>query len=84
MTDDDKNYCQSNFYLPFHDAILDILRARNALTFVVAWDNTAHYEIGNNNSGQPVVMKPLILSNRGQEDSATALPESQPAAILYF
>ena len=70
LSDEEKLYCDQNFYSPFHKEIEDRLAQRDALTFVVAWDNTAHYEIGHSNAGEPVTMKPFILSNRGMEESA--------------
>ncbi len=72
LTDENKEYCQQNFYEPFQREIASQLAVRSDLTFVVAWDNTAHYEIGNDNAGNPVVMKPFILSNRGFEGSSHA------------
>lgn len=69
LTENDKQFCQDNLYTPFHDAIVDELKARSDLTFVVSWDNTAHYEIGDDDAGNPVMMKPFILSNRGKQDS---------------
>jgi len=70
LSDVNKLFCQKNFYEPFHLEIVNQLRKRAKPTFVVAWDNTAHYEIGKNKSGNPVTMKPIILSNRGSEESA--------------
>lgn len=70
LTDKDKAYCRENFYHPYHKKIVELLAGREELTFVVAWDNTAHYEIGENEAGEPVIMKPFIISNRGQQGSA--------------
>lgn len=73
LTDEDKEYCQQQFYNPYHQRIVDILRAQDRPTFVMAWDNTAHYVIGQDNDGNDVIMPPFILSNRGQQESTLAL-----------
>ena len=75
LNEADKKYADDNFYKPFHDKLLELLRQRDQLTFVVAWDNTAHYEIGRNESGDQITMKPFILSNRGKEESALPTEE---------
>jgi len=72
LSDLEKANCQRNFYEPFHQAIIDKLKERDELTFVVAWDNTAHYLIGDYASGKTHLMKPFILSNRGGDNSPEA------------
>ncbi len=72
LTAADKTYCQKTFYDPFHTEILDQLRHRKEPTLVVAWDNTSHYDIGLNEAGESVTMKPFVLSNRGSEASGKA------------
>ena len=72
LTEEEKNYCQSTIYEPFHQTIVDQLRGRSDLTFVVAWDDTAHYRIGDYENGKNAMMKPFILSNRGLEGSGLA------------
>jgi N-formylglutamate amidohydrolase len=69
LTTAEKIYCREQYYQPFHDEIVNQLRKREELTFVMAWDNTAHYEIGENEAGEMMIMKPFILSNRGREGS---------------
>lgn len=72
LTADEKRHCQSAFYEPFHAEIVNQLQRQTAPTFVVAWDNTAHYVVGNNDAGQAVMMPPFVLSNRGLEENAAA------------
>jgi hypothetical protein len=43
---------------------------------VVAWDNAGKYVLGKDVKGYPVVMKPVILSNRGAEGDGADLPDS--------
>ena len=84
LSEFDKVYCQNNFYDPFHDAITAKLKTRNELTFVVAWDNTAHYMIGDYVSGKTHMMKPFILSNRGLDNSAKAGPDEPTSCDPKF
>lgn len=69
LTVAEKEYCDRKYYEPFHDSIVEELHKRSELTFVVAWDNTAHYVVGNDENGIEVMMKPIILSNRGKQGS---------------
>lgn len=60
-------------YRGYHDqflANLRMLESRKRPIVVVAWDNTGHYEIGKNESGEAVMMKSFILSNKGSEGSS--------------
>jgi hypothetical protein len=75
LTEADKQFCQANFYEPFHSEIVRLLASHDGPAMVIAWDNTAHYLIGVNEGGEAVTMKPFILSNRGAEESAR--PNSQ-------
>lgn len=84
LTDSDKEFCQENYYQPFHDAIVNQLNKRKEPTFVVAWDNTAHYEIGKDDSGNSIAMKPFILSNRGSEESANPRAGEQTSCDPLF
>lgn len=70
MTEEEKSLCIERIYKPFHEAIVNELRAQENPAYVVSWDNTAHYTIGNNEAGEPQMMPPFILSNRGREESA--------------
>ena len=71
LTESEKVYCQEKIHDPYHEKIVDLLIGRDRPTFVVAWDNTAHYLIGKNETGEEVIMPPVILSNRGREESAS-------------
>jgi len=75
LTDEEKAYCQSTIYEPYHDAIIEQLRQRREPTFVIAWDDTAHYMIGDYTHGKHHMMRPFILSNRGQEGSGDEGPD---------
>ncbi len=79
LNDEDKLFCQNKFYVSFHQEIIDRLKARKDLTFVMAWDNTAHYNIGVNSMGEPQTMRPFILSNRGLENSSYS-NENEPTS----
>lgn len=72
LTEAEKEYCHKNYYQPFHNAIVEKLRSRNEPTFVVSWDNTAHYIIGPDDAGETSIMKPFIISNRGKRESPLA------------
>jgi N-formylglutamate amidohydrolase len=74
LEDSEKARCLKQYYEPFHNEIISQLSRRREPTFVVAWDNTAHYEIGTDDAGRSVTMKPFILSNQGAEGSANARP----------
>jgi N-formylglutamate amidohydrolase len=84
LTDEEKAYCQSTIYEPFHQTIVDQLKARDDLTFVVAWDNTAHYLIGDYIHGKTHMMRPFILSNRGQDNSPLAGPDEPTSCDPQF
>jgi hypothetical protein len=83
LTATDKVACQARFYTPFHDEITKRLAARDSPTYIIAWDNTAHYDIGQNEAGETVVMKPFILSNRGAEGHADS-PNEQTSCDPEF
>jgi|GEM_PF-1447198 N-formylglutamate amidohydrolase len=84
LTKQEKLLCQSTIYEPFHQAIIDQLRTRENLTFVVSWDNTAHYFIGDYVNGKNDMMRPFILSNRGLEDSPMAGPDEPTSCDPRF
>ena len=69
LSNDEKVHCDTMYFQPFHQAIVDAIIAADQPVLVVAWDNTAHYNIGVNDAGEEMVMKPFILSNRGAEES---------------
>jgi hypothetical protein len=73
LTEEDKAFCQANYYDTFHNQIIEQLRQRDKPTFVIAWDNTAHYKIGDYTNGKHQMMRPFILSNRGAESSAESI-----------
>jgi len=75
LTEAEKQFCHANFYEPFHSEIVRLLASQEGPAMVVAWDNTAHYVIGNSERGESVTMKPFVLSNCGAEESAH--PNSQ-------
>jgi N-formylglutamate amidohydrolase len=57
-------------YQSFHNQFLSNLRSlekEKKPVMVVAWDNTAHYNIGKNEAGEETMMQPFILSNKGDE-----------------
>ncbi len=70
LTDTEKTALHSRFYAPFHAEVCRELRDNPNINLVVAWDNTAHYNIGKNEAGDDQLMKPIILSNRGREGAA--------------
>jgi N-formylglutamate amidohydrolase len=80
----DKQFCHERYYLPFHRKILEELQARDSLTFVIAWDNTAHYTIGHDSRNQPVTMKPFIISNVGAEEAAAKNPGVPTSCDPHF
>ena len=84
LTEKEKLQCQTSVYMPFHEAIIDQLKTRDDLTFVVAWDNTAHYMIGDYENGKNTMMRPFILSNRGLEDSPMAGPDEPTSCDPRF
>lgn len=69
-TEEERVKIKADIYDTFHKNILDTVKQQNAPTLVFAWDNTAQYDIGENEAGEIQQMKPFILSNRGAEDSA--------------
>jgi len=84
LTDNEKLSCQATIYDPFHQAIIDQLKLRDDLTFVVAWDNTAHYMIGDYVNGKNNMMRPFILSNRGMDNSGLAGPDEPTSCDPLF
>lgn len=68
---------QKNVYDAFHQKVDKEIRKQQAPTLVVSWDNTAQYDIGENEAGEVEQMKPFILSNRGKEESA--YPSDDPS-----
>lgn len=86
LTNDEKIICQKRFYEPFHSKIIQLLKQQSQETVVVAWDNTAHYEIGTNEAGQAITMPNIVLSNRGDEGAANGTHDSVSCDpdLLYF
>lgn len=70
LTSDEKEKVYKSIYKNYHNEILKHVRSFTKPGFVVAWHNTAHYEIGRNEKEENVMMKPFILSNLGAENSA--------------
>jgi hypothetical protein len=78
-TSEEKKWIRETIYEPYHQQLLDAIRSyENQNTestkpvVVVAWDNTAHYEIGKNSYGTPRIMQPFILSNDGDKGSGSS------------
>lgn len=84
LNKEEKDICQKSFYDPFHQEIEKQLAVREDITFVVAWDNTAHYTVGVDDNGESVMMKPFILSNRGLQGSAHAGPDDNTSCDPLF
>ncbi len=73
LSESEKLFNIEAIYKPYHQAIIDLIkRIDSPDIFVVAWDNTAHYEIGKDPNNEPIIMKPIILSNFGDEGTATS------------
>jgi N-formylglutamate amidohydrolase len=70
LTEGEMAEIKDTIYEPYHNNILSTIRMFKQSGLVVAWDNTAHYVIGNNQSGEQEMMRPIILSNRGNEESS--------------
>jgi len=68
-TEEERGRMYREIYEVFHNRLLDRLRTFTRPGIVVAWDNTAHYEISNKDTGETEMMKPFILSNRGTRGS---------------
>ena len=84
LTDEEKQWCDDNLYVPFRQEIFEQLKKRADPTFLVCWHNTAHYEIGENEAGEQVIMKPFILSNRGAEESFESNGQEQTSCDPVF
>ena len=84
LTIQEKEYCRQHFHKPFHAEIVHLLSKQSSLTFVIAWDNTAHYRVGKDADGEPVVMKPFILSNRGEEEVPIGEEEQTSCDPLFM
>jgi hypothetical protein len=69
-TEVERALIQGRVYDRYHAALERSLRLIGRPALVVGWDNTAHYIIGNNEAGEPVMMRNVILSNGGREGSA--------------
>jgi N-formylglutamate amidohydrolase len=87
LSGSEKLMCQQIIHDKYHNSIVDLLRERTGPTFVIAWDNTAHYVIGPDSSGDDIMMKPFIISNRGKEGSpepGTKEPVSCDPGFLWL
>jgi len=71
----------SRYYSKYHGALLDKVRGFQRPSIVVAWDNTAHYQISEKKTGEDEMMKPVILSNKGTRDSADKVDPSEIRAF---
>ncbi len=71
LTAQEKTACQNLYHDAYHNKILDLLKERDRPTFVVAWDNTANYSIGNDEDGNVTNMPQFVLSNRAHQGDAS-------------
>ncbi|MEO5949175.1 MAG: N-formylglutamate amidohydrolase [Candidatus Saccharimonas sp.] len=69
LTDTEKEALHQRFYVQFHRALTETIVNADKPLLVVAWDNTANYLIGKNDTGDEVTMPGFVLSNRGCEES---------------
>lgn len=76
-TEEEKLCARREIYEFFHGQMLVNIRNFDRPGLVVAWDNTAHYEIGKNEAGQMTMMRPFILSNKGAEGSTDVSEEAR-------
>ena len=70
LTEQERAEVRRNIYDAYHEALMQKVRGFKRPGLVVAWDNTAHYEISNAATKEREMMSPFILSNRGTRDSA--------------
>lgn len=75
LTDAEKSNCIESIYNKYHGKIIELLKKQKHTTFVVAWDNTAPYYIGDDDKGVPVIMPSFVLSNHGAQD--TGMPSGK-------
>ena len=68
LSEEEKVILKKNIHDVYHNNIIASLKEINKRVLVVAWDNTAQYDIGVNDSGKTVEMPSIILSNCGDED----------------
>lgn len=71
LTDEEKKKIVETIYAPYHQGILTAIQQFNQPGIVVAWDNTAPYEIGSE------LMRPFILSNNGDRESGDAVNQKK-------
>ncbi|MBI3335998.1 N-formylglutamate amidohydrolase [Candidatus Peregrinibacteria bacterium] len=69
LTEEERGEVMRDVYRPYHDDLMQRVKQFKRPGVVVAWDNTAHYEISNAATGEKEMMPPFILSNRGTRDS---------------
>lgn len=79
-TDEERTVFRQTIYEPYHQQLSQAIQSledycsqSNKPIFVVAWDNTAHYEIGKNADGSPRIMDYFILSNNGDKGKGGAI-----------
>jgi len=76
---------KESIYDSYHSEIDELLRERcshSEDSYVVAWDNTADYVIGDDVHGSPVQMPSIILSNNGDAGLVTGSHVSCDSAFL--
>lgn len=71
LTEREKRALLIRFYHPYHQSIVDTLKQYDTPTLLVSWHNTANKQVGIDENGKPAMMPSIILSNRGQKNTAT-------------
>ncbi|RUT03035.1 hypothetical protein DSM106972_053430 [Dulcicalothrix desertica PCC 7102] len=78
-TDEERKFIRETIYEPYHQQLLQTIKnledydtESNKPIVVVAWDNTAHYEIGKNPDGTARIMDYFILCNNGDRNKGNS------------
>lgn len=70
LTDEEKKLLIQSIHDPYYAQIQNLISNTQRDSILVDWHNTAHYIIGKDEKGKKQMMKPIILSNRGNENSS--------------
>lgn len=79
-SEEERKFIRETIYEPYHQQLSQAIKnieenddtESNKPIVVVAWDNTAHYEIGKNPDGTPRIMDYFILCNNGDKNKGNS------------
>lgn len=75
LTESEQRALRKKYYDPYHNAIISQLKKAPPEVLLVSWHNTANKQLATDESGNPIMMPSIVLSNRGLPDTTEQADE---------